>query len=127
MNNRPIGLMEVKQALRDSRFRNSLPESFKDDIQKYLNNPGCACNLPIYHKIIKEAKKELQAYYPNRNVADVDAEVEKLAKNNWSVINCHVDELESKLKRLPPGRKQLAVTRFEDQVTVVVNELDLIF
>jgi hypothetical protein len=127
MNNRPIGLMEVKQALRDTRFRNSLPESFKDDIQKYLNNPGCACNLPIYHKIIKEAKKELQAYYPNRNVADVDAEVEKLAKNNWSVINCHVDELESKLKRLPPGRKQLAVTRFEDQVTVVVNELDLIF
>ena len=37
---RPIGLMDVKQAMRDSRFRESLPASMRDDIQKYLNNPG---------------------------------------------------------------------------------------
>lgn len=124
---RPIGLIEVKQALRDSRFRNSLPESFKEDMQKYLNNPGCACNVPIYQKIMREAKKELQAYFPNRNVADVDEEVKKLAQNNWSVINCHIDELETKLRKLSPGRKQVTVARFEDQVTVVVNELDVIY
>ena len=124
---RPIGLMEVKQALRDARFRNSLPESFKEDMQKYLNNPGCACNVPIYQKIMREGKKELQAYYPNRNIADLDDEVKKLAQNHWSVINCHVSELESKLRGLAPGRKQVTVARFEDQVTVIVNELDVIF
>lgn len=125
--NRPIGLIEVKQALRDARFRNSLPDSFKDDMQKYLNNPGCACNVPIYQKIMRDAKKELQAYYPNRSVADIDEEVKKLAQNNWSVINCNIDELESKLRKLPPGRKQVTVARFEDQVTVVVNEIDAIY
>lgn len=125
--NRPIGLIEVKQALRDARFRNSLPDSFKDDMQKYLNNPGCACNVPIYQKIMRDAKKELQAYYPNRSVADIDEEVKKLAQNNWSVINCGIDELESKLRKLPPGRKQVTVARFEDQVTVIVNEIDAIY
>ena len=124
---RPIGLIEVKQALRDARFRNSLPESFKDEIQKYLNNPGCACNVPIYQKVMKEAKKELQAYFPNRNVADIDEEVKKISQNHLTVINCAATELEEKLKRLPSGRKQIAISRFEDQVTVVVNELDVLF
>jgi hypothetical protein len=124
---RPIGLIEVKQALRDARFRNSLPESFKDEIQKYLNNPGCACNVPIYQKVMKEAKKELQAYFPNRNVADIDEEVKKISQNHWTVINCAATELEEKLKRLPSGRKQIAISRFEDQVTVVINELDVLF
>lgn len=124
---RPIGLMEVKQALKDNRFRNSLNDSFKEDIQKYLQNPGCGCNLPIYKRILKEAVAELQQYYPGRSVANLDAEFSKLADNNWSVINCHVDELELLLKKLPPGRKQLAISRYEDQITVVVNELDLVY
>lgn len=124
---RPIGLMEVKQALRDARFRASLPESFKEDMQKYLNNPGCACNVPIYQRIMRDAKKELQAYYPSRSVADLDEEVKKIAENHWSVVNCHISELEGKLRKLPPGRKQVTVARYEDQVTVVINELDVIF
>jgi hypothetical protein len=60
---RPINLMDVKQALRDSRFRESLPSGFKEEIQKYLNNPGCACNVPIYKKIMTDAKKQLQEYF----------------------------------------------------------------
>ena len=119
--------MDVKQALRDKRFRESLSSDFLEDIQKYLQNPGCACNVPIYKKIMTQGKEQLQAYYPNRSVANLDDEAKKLADNNFSVINCHVDELEAKLRRLAPGRKQLAVTRFEDQVTVVVNELDVIY
>ena len=119
--------MEVKQALRDARFRASLPESFKEDMQKYLNNPGCACNVPIYQRIMRDAKKELQAYYPSRSVADLDEEVKKIAENHWSVVNCHISELEGKLRKLPPGRKQVTVARYEDQVTVVINELDVIF
>lgn len=123
---RPIGLLDVKAALRDKRFRESLPSDFAEDMQKYLQNPGCACNVPIYKKIMMQAKPQLQAYYPNRSVANLEEEAKKLADNNFSVINCHVDELEARLRKLPSGRKQIAITRFEDQITVVINELDVL-
>lgn len=122
-----ISLMEVKQALRDSRFRTSLPESFKEEMQKYLQNPGCACNVPLYKRIMTEAKEQLQEYYPGRSVTDLDEEAKKLANNNFSVINCHVNELESKLKALPIGRKQIAISRFEEVCTVIINELDFLY
>lgn len=124
---RNINLMEVKQALRDQRFRDSLPESFREELQKYLQNPGCSCNMPIYKKILIEAQEQLKKYYPNRPIANLDEDIKKLAENNWRVINCHKDELEKELKKLPKGRKQIAITRFEEQITVVVNELDLIW
>ena len=54
-------------------------------------------------------------------------EQEKLAKNNFSIINCSIGELEDRMKSLPSGRKQIAIARYEDQVTVVINELDQIF
>jgi len=124
---RPIGLMEIKQALRDKRFRDTLPESLKQDVQKFLSNPGCACNLPIYQKVLKEARREVSAYFPNRAISNLEDEVKKLAENHWRVINCHVSELEQQLAKLPPGRKQLAIARHEDQVTVVVNDLEVIY
>ena len=74
-----------------------------------------------------EAKAQLQEYFPNRTVANLDEEAKKLAENHWRVINCKADELENELKKLPSGRKQIAVARFEDMVTVVVNELDIIY
>lgn len=125
MSIRQISLMEVKQALRDSRFRESLPAGFKDDVQKFLQNPGCACNLPIYRRILREAKEQVQAYYPGRELVNIEEEISKLAQNHFSVINCHKDELEDRLRRLGPGRKQIAISRFEDQITVVCNELDI--
>ncbi len=124
---KPIHLMEIKQALRDHRFRESLPAGFAEDVQKYLNNPGCACNRPLYQKILKQGAEQLRAYFPGREIANLEEEVLKLAQNNFSVINCHKDELEERLRKLSPGRKQIAVARFDDQVTVVVNELDVIF
>lgn len=124
---RSIGLMDVKKALRDKRFRDSLPIEFTEEMQKYLQNPGCACNIPIYKKIMTDAKEQLQTYYPNRSIVNLDEEAQKLAENHFSVINCHVDELEEKLRKLPNGRKQIAVTRYEDTVTVVINELDVLF
>jgi len=119
--------MEVKQALRDPRFRDSLPIEFQEDVAKYLQNPGCACNIPIYRKIIKEALKQLQTYYPGRDIVDEQEEIKKLVENKWTVINCRIDELQNRLKQLPPGRKQLDVARWEDQVTVVINEIDIIY
>lgn len=122
-----IGLLDVKKALKDSRFRLSLPKEMEKEVDEFLNNPGCACHVPLYRKVLKDCKEQLQKYYPNLTVPDQEDEIKKLSENHWSVINCHIDDLEQKLRKLGPGRKQLDVARWEDQVTVVVNDLDVIF
>jgi hypothetical protein len=122
-----ISLFDVKQALRDSKFRDSLPETLLPEVQRFLNNPSCTCNYSIYVKILKDAKDQLIQFYPEKQYLSPDEEKERLAKNNFTVINCSIGELEARLKLLKPGRKQIAVARFEDQATVIVNELDQIF
>lgn len=125
--NKTVTLIDIKQALKDSRFRESLPSSLSEDVQKYTRNPGCACNLPLYKKIITECRDQVKNYFPNKEISNITEEINKIADNNWSVINCSIDELESKLKKLSTGRKQIAITRYEDQVTVIVNDLDIIY
>ena len=122
-----ISLLDVKRALRDSEFRKMLPESLLGDVQKFLNNPGCACNVPIYRKVMKFGGEQLKKFFPDKILVTPEEEEAKLAKNNWSVINCSIGELESNLKKLSKGRKQIAISRYEDQVTVIVNELDVLF
>lgn len=123
-----IGLKDVRQALNDPRFRDALPLELQDDIAQYLADPGCRCNHQFYRKLLREHKDALRKYFPSKQeVENPDKEIESLAANHWTVINCHVDELQAKLKALPPGRKQIAITRYEEDVTVVVNELDLIY
>lgn len=115
---RKLGILDVKQALFDEKFQNLFPE-LKEDIQKVLKDPTCACNRAVYLKFF-HYKDRLEKFFPNRYVEPVE---EGLAENTWSVINCHIGELEKKLKALPNGRKHLAIARFEDQVTVIVNEM----
>lgn len=125
-----VTIHDIKQALLDERFRNALPDDLQEDVQKFLKNPGCACNHPIYMNVFKKAKKQLSEYFPNKDQVkdeDFEKEIEKVATNNWQVINCGVNELIEELKKLGPGRKQLDIARFQDQVTVVVNHLDGIF
>jgi hypothetical protein len=95
-----------------------------EDIKKYEENPDCPCNWNIYKNVIKHASKELKAYWGEGEVVNVDDLVKPL-ENNFSVINCKISELESKLKALPMGRKQLAMARYQDEITVIVNELDI--
>jgi len=115
-----ITLLDIKHAMRDSRFRDSLPLEFQEDIQKYLSNPGCQCNNPIYARIIKECKNQIQEYYPNKEIATPEEELKEA--NHWSVINCNVNELEKKLRDLNPLHKQISMARYQDQITVVINE-----
>lgn len=122
-----ITLMEIKHALMDARFRSKLPAELNDDVTQFLKNPNCACNHPLYRKVLKSVPKELSEYYPGKEAPDPDEEVKQLAKNDWTVINCHINELQAKLRELPPGRKQLDLARWQDQVTIVVNNLDVIF
>jgi len=118
-----VSLLDVKTALKDDRFRESLPASFKDDVAKFLDNPGCVCNVKLYRRLMREAGKQLYEYFPDKEIVDEVEEVQKLAENKWHVINCHIDELDIKLHKFDKGRKQIAVARYTDQVTVVINEL----
>lgn len=122
-----ITINDVKKALKDERFRSILPKEMEKELISFMDNPGCACHLPLYRKIMKDCKEQLSKYYPGMQVPDTDEELVKMAENHWTVINCHIDELEKRLNKLGPGRKQLDVARYQDQVTVVVNDLDLIF
>lgn len=122
-----ISIRDVKNALKDSRFRLTLPKEIAPQVEQFLDNPGCACHAPLYRRLLKECGDQLSRYYPGMDIPDQEEEIRRLAENRWSVINCHVDELESRLAKLPPGRKQLDVARWEDQVTVVINELDMVF
>jgi hypothetical protein len=119
--------MDIKTAMKDEKFRSTLPESLTPDVQKFINNPSCSCNVPLYKKIMKEAKEQVLTYFPNKEVMSQEEEIERLAKNNWYVINCSIGDLEKEMKKLPAGRKQVTMSRYEDQVTVIVNELDNLF
>ena len=122
-----VSLMDIKSAMKDEDFRSKLPESLAPEIQKFINNPSCSCNVPLYKKIIKEAKEQVLAYFPGKDVMTQEEEIERLSKNNWRVINCSIGDAEKEMKKLPNGRKQIAMARYEDQVTIVVNDLDVTF
>lgn len=125
---RRVSVHDIKQALLDERFRRSLPESLTEDVQRFLKNPGCACNHPIYLNVMRKASKQVADYYPAKDTPEAEEfekEIDKFAKNDWQVINCHIDQLTDELRKLGPGRKQLDVARWQDQVTVVVNHLDM--
>ena len=124
---KPVTLLDVKQAMRDHRFRSALPPELTEDVNKYLQNPGCACNMPIYHRVLKVGKEQLGKYFPGRKVSDPDDEIRQLSKNNFTVIDCNVKDLERQLAKLGPGRKQISVARYDDKVVVIVNDLELIY
>jgi cell fate (sporulation/competence/biofilm development) regulator YlbF (YheA/YmcA/DUF963 family) len=127
----PISVLDVKNALKDEKFRNTLPDSLKEPVQKFLSNPNCSCNLKIYQQILAEAKDQITAYYPDKSYVNPDEQVKeqtrRLAQNSFKVINCSIGELEETMKKLPAGRKQVTLARWEDQVTVLINELEIVY
>ena len=76
-------------------------------------------------KLLVQLSQNPEQMTPNNPLAATD--VRKLAQNRFSVINCTVFELEETMQKLPPGRKQITMTRWEDQVTVLINELEVAF
>ena len=120
-----VGIEEVKSALKEESFRKTLPQEMEKYVNSYLKNPNCSCNASFYRKILNDYREQLTAFYPE---AEFDPIVEtpnhlKAPKESWIVINCHVDELEGKVKALPRSRKQISIARYEDQVTLVANIL----
>lgn len=125
-----VTIHDIKQALLDERFRSSLPADLTEDVQKFLKNPSCGCNHPIYLRVMQKARPQVAAYFPSKEepeAEDIEKEIHKLSRNEWQVINCSVNELSDELRKLGHGRKQLEIARWQDQVTVVVNHLEGIY
>jgi len=115
-----ISIQEVKEALKDSKFRMSLPPELKEDIAKYEKNPNCPCNLDIYRNIIKLGSKQLREYYPDKEIESLPP----MRQNNWTVINCSVEDLEEHLKQYKFGDFQIFVARWDQHATLVINDLN---
>lgn len=110
---------DIREALRtDSRFRELFPE-IMSEIKDFLLNPSCPCHEPLVNKIMK-ATDRLKVYFPNKEMPKV---ISGEYQNLTHVINCNISELDAKLKRLPPGRKQISLARYEDQITAVIDIL----
>lgn len=122
-----LSRLDIKQAiLTDSRFRELFPE-LKSDIQKVLNNPSCACNAPIYDNFFKY-KDRLTDYFKGKEIKSFKEQATEDSQNHWNVINCKIDELEAVLNKLHKfGRIQIAAARYQDEVTVIVNDLGIMF
>lgn len=115
-----LSLLDIKQAIWDERFRALFPE-YSEDINKFLQNPSCRCNNPLYKNILNH-KDRLQQYFPTKTMFDV-IEIKNKEDLNWKVINCHINDLQKELKKLNKLPKQMTAARYEDQITVIVNEL----
>src|ERR1051326_5659758 len=120
-----LGILEIKQELWNQKFRDLFPE-LKAEIDAALKDPGCTCNMKLYHKIM-QCKDRVQRYFPNKVIETPQEMAEKLSQNNWVVINCSIQELEGKLRQLGPGRKIVSLARFQDKITAVINSLDVLW
>lgn len=116
-----ITVMDIKQAMRDAKFRETLPAELNEDVAKYLQNPGCKCNGPLYLKIMRDCQEQVKQYFPEKAFMETSATPKH---DSWTVINCHIDELEKNLRKLAAGKKQLTLSRYDDQVTLIVKDLE---
>jgi hypothetical protein len=127
MSKRRLSRLDVKHAiLTDKRFRELFPE-LQEDIAKVLHNPSCACNIPIYDQFFKY-KDRLAKYFTDKEIKSPQEEAEEENINHWNVVNCKADELEEVLNGLHKiGRIQLAIARYQDEITLVTNSAGYIF
>jgi hypothetical protein len=108
---------DIKQALWHENFRNLFPE-LKKEIDAFLQKPGCSCNNAGIMKFFQYPDR-LHQYFPTKEISTPASNEPPECK--WIVINCHMDELEVKLKELGDSAKQVVISRFEDQITAVIN------
>lgn len=112
-----MGLMEIKQALQnDEKFRNLFQE-YAHDINQFLKDPSCSCNGPLYKKISKHVDR-LKSY---EDSGGPPVKIIARPPEQFKVINCKVAELEEKLRPVRHGAVQIALSRYEDEVTVILR------
>jgi len=116
-----ITIRDLKKALWKSEFRNLFPE-LKEQIKTFLQNPNCKCNAPLYNTILHH-RDRLESFFgtPLEIVDKPVTEQELLSRIH--VINTTVDNLEAELRKLPVGPKHITVSRYQNDITAVVQLL----
>lgn len=122
MKKSKLTLIDVKAAIWSQKFRDLFPE-YKVALERYLKDPGCACNLGLVKDLMR-MKDRMQQYFPDKECQTPEEEESEL-KNEWMVINCNVNDLEQKLKRLSKGKRIVAAARFKDRITAIVNDIEV--
>lgn len=110
MNN--FTLHDLKSALFDEKFQHLFPE-FKEQIKLFLKDSNCSCNIGLLKQLLKY-KERIKQYFPNKQI---------IQKDSWKVINCNIYDLDQKLKELPKGKKMMAISRFREEITIVLNDI----
>jgi len=116
-----IKIASIKKALRSHEFRNMYPE-LKEEMDLYISNPDCKCNIPLYNILLSDIERLKKWFGEDAVIVDAPLPEEPDQINRWQVINCHIDKLDEHLQGLPHGPKQIAIARWEDQVTVIIND-----
>mgnify|MGYP000231563761 CR=1 FL=1 len=109
-----IRMADIKNAIKDKRFRNLFPEH-KEEFEEYNANPDCSCAKTLL-KALSKKKKRLSQYFSK--VKNLQAKPEP-KEFNWVVINCGVNEIKEKLSDLKI-KKLAAFARYKDQITAVL-------
>ena len=118
-----LNLLDLKQAIWDSRFRDLFPE-MKDQFERYLKDPGCACNVGFLKGLMREGER-LKQYFPTKEMVTTEEEVDGAA-NDYVVINCPVEQLQDRLRTYPKTKRMVAAARWQNRVTVVLNDVSAI-
>lgn len=90
----------------DGKFRELFSE-YSSEIDSYLN--GCSSCWMNLCKKISSQKEKLESFLANHK------------GYIFKVINCDIEECEKKLKNLPVGAKVEAMSRFENQLTIILR------
>lgn len=114
-----ISINDIKNALKtDDRFRKLFPE-LSSEIAEFLQNPGCPCTVGLLRQI-KQYEDRLAKYFPGK---ETKFDLPEEDSESLIVINCNINELEGRLRKLMPGKKNIVISRYEDQITAVVQIL----
>ena len=117
----PIGVKELKKALWKKEFRDLFPD-LKDKIKKFLTNPNCKCHQSLFNSLL-HGKEKLEEYFGGPVTLLTKPVTEEQLRQKIFVLNVPKDQLQLELRRLPLGPKYISLTRYENEITAVVQLL----
>jgi hypothetical protein len=125
-----IGVYELRNACKKTQFAKLFPEH-QALFQSYWNKPGCGnCWRSLLEAIARQTDR-IEDYF-----GDVEIDLGLIPEPrsagivaaNTIVMNCGVSELQGAIDRLcsqNAGAKTFSLARWKDEVTVIVNVVDV--
>lgn len=120
-----INLQQVKAALKDRKFREMLPLSLEQELNSFLKDPGCTCNIKFIKKIIKNHKKELLKYYPNSKIENDEKELLSSVEYKWKVLNSNIYDISNDINKIRNHVVSIKSSRYEDKLTLILKKSNI--